>query len=127
MNQQQPINIEKPSRFSDIVFNDALAASARGLAGVSGGRDYSEDSWIPFSERLKVFGKSSRQRIGAISREQSGPDLTNPTAQGRYNPCISESQNLSGDGGVCREARLLQVQQIDLLIDTVTRAVASFP
>jgi len=127
MKQQQPINIEKPSRFSDIVFNDALAASARDLAGVSGWRDYSKDAWIPFSERLKVFGKSSRQRIGAIPREQSGPDLTNPTAQGRYNPAISESQNLGGDDGAYREARLLQVRQIDLLIDTVTQAVESFP
>jgi Serine/Threonine/Tyrosine Kinase found in polyvalent proteins len=127
MSHHYPIVTENTSRLSDVAFREALNASARGLAAVSGGRDYSEDSWIPFSERLKVFGKSSRQRIGAIPREQSGPDLTNPTAQGRYNPAISESQNLGGSDGACREARLLQVRQIDLLIDTVTRAVESFP
>ena len=127
MDQQHPSGFQYSSRFSDIAFHEALAESARGLASVSGGRDYANDSWIPFPERLKVFGKSSRQRIKSIHIEKAGSDPANTTAQGRYNPSISESQNLRGSDGDCREARLLQVRKVDLLMDIVTRAVESFP
>ncbi len=127
MSHQQKIGSHTNSLFSDPAFTEALAASARGLASVSGGQDYSKDSWIPFAERLHVFKKSSRQRIRAIQLEKTGPDTTPSTALGRRNRPISESQILRGDAGVSPEERLLQTRQIELLVSVVSRAVENFP
>gem|GEM_PF-4604221 len=127
MNTQQPIGVNNNSLFSDPAFTEALAASARGLASVSGGYDYSKDSWIPFPERLEVFRKSSRQRIRPTHNEKTRPATTTANAQRRHNRPTSESQILRNDDCVSPEARLLQTRQIELLVSTVSRAVDNFP
>ena len=127
MHAQHQITIDSNSRFLDPDFNVSLAESARGLSSVSGGHDYSRDSWIPFSERLEVFRKSSRQRIRPIQTEKTGPDTAPASAKGHFRCAKSTSQTLKANDGVSQETRLLEARKIDLLIETVCRAVENFP
>lgn len=108
-------------------FNVPLAESARGLASVSGGHDYSKDSWIPFSLRPEVFRKSSREGIRPIQLNKTGPDPTLASAQGIRNRARSTFEIPGADQGSGRAQRLLEARKIGVLIDIVSRAVENFP
>ena len=127
MHAQRNIFVDRNNRFSDPAFNKALAESARGLAFVSGGHDYSKDSWIPFSERLEVFRKSSRERIRPIQMEKTGPPPAPASAQGHLDCATSTSQILTANEAVSQKVREPEARKIELLIHTVAHAVESFP
>lgn len=129
MIHQQPIGSHTNSLFLDPAFKEALAESARGLASVSGGQDYSKDSWIPFTDRLEVFRKSSRQKICAIQTANAVPDALHAGTPARRDCPISETPTLGGNytAALRLERGQRQAQEIVLLIETVSKASENYP
>jgi Serine/Threonine/Tyrosine Kinase found in polyvalent proteins len=129
MSHHHPIVTENTSRLSDVAFREALNESARGLASVSGGHDYSKDSWIPFPDRLKVFRKSSRQKIRPIQKENALPDALHAGTPARRSCPISETPTLGGDDttSLRLERRQRQAQELVTLIQTVSKAIENYP
>lgn len=128
MIHQQTIGCHTNSLFLDPAFKEALAESARGLVSVAGGQD-SKDSWIPFTDRLEVFRKSSRQRIRPIQTEKTGPDTTATTAQSRRRCPVSETPSFGDDDTAALriERGQRQAGEIVLLIDAVSKASENYP
>ena len=129
MSHHHPIVTENTSRLSDVAFREALNESARGLASVSGGHDYSKDSWIPFPDRLKVFRKSSRQKIRPIQKENALPDALHAGTPARRICPISATPTMGGDDttSLRLERRQRQAQELVTLIQTVSKAIENYP
>ena len=129
MSHHHPIVTENTSRLSEVPFHEALNESARGLASVSGGYDYSKDSWIPFPDRLEVFRKSSRQKIRPTQKENALPEALHAGTPARRDCPISETPTLGGhDAAALRlERRQRRAQELVTLIETVSKASENYP
>jgi hypothetical protein len=105
----------------------ALAASAKGLAAVAGGQDYTRHNWLPFAARLNVFAKFSRRRT--FPAHEAHPNLAQHAPDIREHASESQCGNLSAKHSFSQqfEKQNKQLHDLDQLIDIVNHAAINFP
>lgn len=105
----------------------ALADSAKGLAAVAGGQDYTGHNWLPSAARLNVFAKFSRRRT--FPANEANQRFVPHASDIREHASESQCRTLSAINSFSPrfEKQNTQLHDLDQLIDIVNHAAVNFP